>query len=81
MLDNSDSCIESETMPLVPVEASRRAKTPLPKLQICILMTLQVAEGIALVSISPYINQVFYNDTTLPCNCRFVYAVSLLSAY
>ncbi|KAJ8597366.1 MFS general substrate transporter [Rhizopogon salebrosus TDB-379] len=57
MLDNSDSCIESETMPLVPVEASRRPKTPLPKLQICILMTLQVAEGIALVSISPYINQ------------------------
>ncbi|KAJ8597368.1 hypothetical protein M405DRAFT_803893, partial [Rhizopogon salebrosus TDB-379] len=56
MLDNSDPYIESETMPLVPVEASRRAKTPLPKLQICILMTLQVAEGIALVSISPYIN-------------------------
>jgi hypothetical protein len=76
MLDNSDSRIAGETTPLVSVEASRRPKTPLPKFQICILMTLQVAEASALVSIFPYINQVFYNDTTLAV---FSYCFALLS--
>ncbi|KAG0694519.1 MFS general substrate transporter [Suillus ampliporus] len=49
--------IASETTPLVPAVALKKPKTPLPKLQIGILMTLQLAEPIASTSIFPYINQ------------------------
>jgi hypothetical protein len=76
MLDNPDSHTAGETTPLVPVVASRKPKTPLPKLQLCILMTLQTAEASALASIFPYINQVFYNDITL---AFFSYCFALLS--
>ena len=65
MMDIPDSPrIASETMPLVPAEASKRPKTPLPKLQIGLLMILEIAHAIALVSVYPYINQVFRNDCT-----------------
>jgi MFS family permease len=47
----------NETTPLVPARASKKPKTPLPKLQIGILMTLQLVEPIASMSIFPYINQ------------------------
>ncbi|KIK48308.1 hypothetical protein CY34DRAFT_798414 [Suillus luteus UH-Slu-Lm8-n1] len=53
-MDSSNSRITSETTPLVP---SKKPKTPLPKLQIGILMTLQLVEPIASMSIFPYINQ------------------------
>ncbi|KAG1748656.1 major facilitator superfamily domain-containing protein [Suillus lakei] len=53
---NSPRMIASETTPLVPAEAPK-PKTPLPKLQLGILMTLQLAEPIASTSIFPYINQ------------------------
>ncbi|KAG2151375.1 MFS general substrate transporter [Suillus clintonianus] len=49
--------VASETTPLVPQKASKKPKTPLPKLQIGILITLQLAEPIASTSIFPYINQ------------------------
>ncbi|KAG1748652.1 MFS general substrate transporter [Suillus lakei] len=49
--------IASETTPLVHAEAPKKPKTPLPKRQIAILMTLQLAEPIASTSIFPYINQ------------------------
>ncbi|KAG2151376.1 major facilitator superfamily domain-containing protein [Suillus clintonianus] len=54
---NSPRMIASEITPLIPAEAPKKPKTPLPKLQICILMTLQLAEPIASTSIFPYINQ------------------------
>ncbi|KAG1746536.1 major facilitator superfamily domain-containing protein [Suillus paluster] len=47
----------SETTPLIPARASKKPKTPLPKLQMGILMMLQVTEPIASMSIFPYINQ------------------------
>ncbi|KAG2157723.1 MFS general substrate transporter [Suillus bovinus] len=46
----------SETTPLVSAK-TKKPKTPLPKLQIGILMTLQLVEPIASMSIFPYINQ------------------------
>jgi hypothetical protein len=55
---NSHEIIASETTPLVPAKSSKKPKTPLPKLQIGILITLQLAEPIASTSIFPYINQV-----------------------
>ncbi|KAG2042650.1 MFS general substrate transporter [Suillus americanus] len=47
----------SESTPLVPARPSKKPKTPLPKLQIGILMTLQLVEPVASMSIFPYINQ------------------------
>ncbi|KAG1740058.1 MFS general substrate transporter [Suillus lakei] len=47
----------NETTPLVSAGALKKPKTPLPKLQIGILMTLQLVEPIASMSIFPYINQ------------------------
>ncbi|OAX43835.1 MFS general substrate transporter [Rhizopogon vinicolor AM-OR11-026] len=47
----------SETTPLIPSSASKKPKTPLPKLQIGILLMLQISEPIASTSIFPYINQ------------------------
>ncbi|KAG1746529.1 MFS general substrate transporter [Suillus paluster] len=57
-MDSSNSSrVESETTPLIPEGASKKPKTPLPKLQIGILMILQLVEPIASMSIFPYINQ------------------------
>ncbi|KAG1860697.1 MFS general substrate transporter [Suillus subalutaceus] len=57
-MDTSNSPpLTSETTPLVPARASKKPKTPLPKLQIGILMTLQLVEPLASMSIFPYINQ------------------------
>ncbi|OAX34875.1 MFS general substrate transporter [Rhizopogon vinicolor AM-OR11-026] len=57
-MDTSNSPrIASETTPLVPAPALKKLKTPLPKLQIGILMILQLVEPIASMSIFPYINQ------------------------
>ncbi|KAG2137627.1 MFS general substrate transporter [Suillus bovinus] len=59
-MDTSESNpppIPSETSPLVPAGTSKKPKTPLPKLQIGILMTLRLVEPIASMSIFPYINQ------------------------
>jgi hypothetical protein len=50
------SRIASEITPLV--QSSKKLTTPLPKLQIGILMIYQLAEPIASMSIFPYINQV-----------------------
>ncbi|KAG1852057.1 major facilitator superfamily domain-containing protein [Suillus tomentosus] len=55
-MDTSHSRIASETTPLIPAEASK-PKTPLPKLQLGIVLTIQFAEAIASTSIFPYINQ------------------------
>ncbi|KAG2127825.1 MFS general substrate transporter [Suillus cothurnatus] len=46
----------SETTPLLLAEASK-PKTPLPKLQLGLILTIQLAEGITSMSIFPYINQ------------------------
>ncbi|KAG1906453.1 major facilitator superfamily domain-containing protein [Suillus fuscotomentosus] len=55
---NSHEIVANETTPLVvPAKNSKKPKTPLPKLQIGILITLQLAEPIASTSIFPYINQ------------------------
>lgn len=58
-MDTSDShgIMADEITPLVPAKRSKKPKTPLPKLQIGILVTLQLAEPIASTSIFPYINQ------------------------
>ena len=50
--------VASEVTPLVPAKAFKKPKTPLPKLQVGILMMLHVADPIASMSIFPYINQV-----------------------
>ncbi|KAG1785984.1 MFS general substrate transporter [Suillus plorans] len=55
-MDTSHSRIASETTPLIPAEVSK-PKTPLPKLQLGIVLTIQFAEAIASTSIFPYINQ------------------------
>ncbi|KAG2070411.1 MFS general substrate transporter [Suillus decipiens] len=57
-MDTSDSprMTASEITPLVPAKTSK-PKTPLPKLQLGIILTIQLAEGIASTSIFPYINQ------------------------
>ncbi|KAG1906461.1 major facilitator superfamily domain-containing protein [Suillus fuscotomentosus] len=54
---NSHEIMANETTPLVPTKSSKKPKTPLPKLQIGILMSLLLAEPIASTSIFPYINQ------------------------
>lgn len=59
---NSHEIIANETTPLVPAKGSKKPKTPLPKLQIGILITLQLAEPIASTSIFPYINQVWLRN-------------------
>ncbi|OJA08653.1 hypothetical protein AZE42_05275 [Rhizopogon vesiculosus] len=57
-MDTSNSPrIASETTPLVPVPALKKPRTPLPKLQIGVLMILQLVEPMASMSIFPYINQ------------------------
>ncbi|KAG2363254.1 MFS general substrate transporter [Suillus spraguei] len=57
-MDTSNSPrIINETTPLVTAGASKKPKTPLPKLQIGILMVLQLVEPVASMSIFPYINQ------------------------
>ncbi|KAG2365002.1 MFS general substrate transporter [Suillus spraguei] len=56
-MDTSNSRIINETTPLVTAGASKKPKTPLPKLQIGILMVLQLVEPVASMSIFPYINQ------------------------
>ncbi|KAG2051001.1 MFS general substrate transporter [Suillus hirtellus] len=48
---------ETETSPLLHGTTQTKQKTPLPKLQIGILMLVQMAEPIACMSIYPYINQ------------------------
>ncbi|KAG1872313.1 MFS general substrate transporter [Suillus subalutaceus] len=48
---------QARITPLIPAKGSKKPKTPLPKLQIGILITLQLAEPIASTSIFPYINQ------------------------
>ncbi|KAG1881111.1 MFS general substrate transporter [Suillus subluteus] len=48
---------EIETSPLLHETLQKKQKTPLPKLQIGILMLVQLAEPIASMSIYPYINQ------------------------
>ncbi|KAG1740067.1 MFS general substrate transporter [Suillus lakei] len=48
---------ETETLPLLHKTSQTKQKTPLPKLQIGILMLVQLAEPIASMSIYPYINQ------------------------
>ncbi|KAG2739772.1 MFS general substrate transporter [Suillus brevipes Sb2] len=53
---HSPRMIASETTPLLPIEALK-PKTPLPKLQIGTILTIQLAEAIASTSIFPYINQ------------------------
>ncbi|KAG2128569.1 MFS general substrate transporter [Suillus clintonianus] len=59
MTHRMDEHTSNETTPLIPAEASssKKPKTPLPKLQIGILMILQLVEPIASMSIFPYINQ------------------------
>ncbi|KAG2068034.1 MFS transporter [Suillus decipiens] len=54
-MDASNS--PNEATPLVTEQALKKPKTPLPKLQIGILMILQLVEPIASMSIFPYINQ------------------------
>ncbi|KAG2153184.1 major facilitator superfamily domain-containing protein [Suillus clintonianus] len=54
---NSPGVPASDTTPLIPAGGSKKPKTPLPKLQIGILMALQLMEPIASTSIFPYINQ------------------------
>ncbi|KAG1787277.1 major facilitator superfamily domain-containing protein [Suillus plorans] len=56
-IHNSHEIITNETTPLIPAKGSKKPRTPLPKLQIAILITLQLAEPIASTSIFPYINQ------------------------
>ncbi|KAG1744697.1 MFS general substrate transporter [Suillus paluster] len=57
-MDSSNSSrVESETTPLIPAGVSKKPKTPLPKLQIGILMVLRLVEPIASMSIFPYVNQ------------------------
>ncbi|KAG1880508.1 hypothetical protein C8R48DRAFT_684329 [Suillus tomentosus] len=48
---------EMETSPLLHEATQTKQKTPLPKLQIGILMLVQMAEPIACMSIYPCINQ------------------------
>ncbi|KAG2155855.1 MFS general substrate transporter [Suillus bovinus] len=49
--------IVNETTPLVLAKGSKKPKTPLPKLQMGLLVALQLTEPIASTSIFPYINQ------------------------
>lgn len=55
IFDVQDS--ETETSPLLDEAPQKKQKTPLPKLQIGILMLVLLAEPIASMSIYPYINQ------------------------
>ncbi|KAG2128576.1 MFS general substrate transporter [Suillus clintonianus] len=48
---------ETERLPLLHETQQKKQKTPLPKLQVSILMLVQLAEPIASMSIYPYINQ------------------------
>lgn len=57
IFDVQDSANEIETTPLLHEIPQKKQKTPLPKLQISILVLVQLAEPIASMSVYPYINQ------------------------
>lgn len=48
---------QDEASPLLPIPPLRKAPTPLPKIQLGILLLIQFAEPISGTSIYPYINQ------------------------
>jgi len=54
-IPDETSSLLHETLPTL---TRKKQKTPLKKLQISILMLIQMAEPIASMSIYPYINQV-----------------------
>ncbi|KAG2153126.1 MFS general substrate transporter [Suillus bovinus] len=61
-MDTSGSRLSNGEIIVTPLQvvhamASRKPATPLPRLQIGVLMMLELAESIALTSIYPYINQ------------------------
>ena len=59
MADGPSHTIDDETRPLLGVDSQiRRSPNPLPKLQLGIVLLLQVCEPITSQSIYPYINQV-----------------------
>lgn len=49
--------IQDELAPLLPTQPSKKARTPLPTIQLAILLLIQFAEPISSMSIYPYINQ------------------------
>ena len=52
-----DDHLDEET-PFLPKENATRKPTPLPRVQIMVLVSVYVVESIVTHSISPYINQV-----------------------
>jgi hypothetical protein len=66
MADTNLTLIDEES-PLLssPVEApKKRRRSPLPKLQIAVVLLLQLCEPLTSQSIYPYINQVCSSDQT-----------------
>ena len=65
MGDGPSHIVDDETRPLLNDDSRKKTRpTPLPKLQIAIVLLLQVCEPITSQSIYPYINQVgfFFPD-------------------
>lgn len=49
--------VQDELSPLLPTPPRKKERTPLPKVQLGILLLIQFAEPISSMSIYPYINQ------------------------
>lgn len=72
-MDTSNSARILVTSEITPLQVPRKKpRTPLPKLQIGILLILQLVEPIASLSIFPYINQVWLqDDEVFYCDVQF----------
>ncbi|KAG8221011.1 major facilitator superfamily domain-containing protein [Butyriboletus roseoflavus] len=57
MADVAEATVQDELAPLLPTKPSKKARTPLPTIQLAILLLIQFAEPISSMSIYPYINQ------------------------
>ena len=68
------STIEDESRPLLAegCAAKRKTPTPLPKLQIAILMLLHLSEPITSHCIFPFINQVRRGTRLCYCSCVLI---------
>lgn len=54
---NTAPTVQDERTLLLPTSPRKKTRTPLPKLQLGILLLIQFAEPISSMSIYPYINQ------------------------
>jgi hypothetical protein len=76
-MDDDRRVVDEQTALLAPQSKNQRQPTPLPWLQISIVLLLQVCEPITSQSIYPYINQVLLSNERLLYRLRSPIFISL----